>query len=224
MTGHDRDPTRQDATGSLLAVGYVRVSTAEQGLNGVSLDAQQAAIAHEVERRGWQLADMASDTASGKTMRRRPGLEHAMRRLDRGDHHVLICSRLDRLSRSVGDFAQIMDRAQRNGWNVVCLDPAVDMTTPYGRAMAGVAAVFAQLERELIAQRTREGLAAARAAGRWKPKQSEIPLRTVTRIVELRKHDGLSSRKIAARLVLEGHQSLAHSTVLDVLRREGVPV
>lgn len=142
--------------------GYVRVSTRQQGEEGFGLEAQRDAIRRACTARGWTLVQIHEDVASSS--KERAGLAHAVAAA-RAGAGVLMAARLDRLSRSVGTFAALMDRAQLEGWQLVCLDPAVDMTTPYGRAMAGVAAVFAQLERELIAQRTREGLEAARAAG-----------------------------------------------------------
>jgi DNA invertase Pin-like site-specific DNA recombinase len=147
--------------------GYVRVSSREQGATGLGLQAQKEALsAAAAHRDGWQLATVAVEVASAGNLRRRPVLTSLLDDMDAGRYDLLVVSRLDRLARSVGDFATTLDRAKRNGWELVCLDPAVDMTTPYGKAMAGVAAVFAELERELISQRTKEGLAVAVRSGR----------------------------------------------------------
>ena len=72
---------------------------------------------------------------------------------------------MDRLSRSLLDFAGIMQRAQKEGWALLALDSPADLTTPTGEAMAGVLAVFAQLERRLIGERTRAALAQRRSEG-----------------------------------------------------------
>jgi DNA invertase Pin-like site-specific DNA recombinase len=205
-------------------VGYLRVSTSDQATDGQSLDTQQRAIASEVERRGWQLVEWQHDTASGKTMRRRPALELTLDRLDQGEYDGMVVARLDRLSRSVGDFAQILDRAGRKGWALVCLDPAVDLTTPYGRAMANVAAAFAQLERELISQRTSESIRAGYANGTIIPPQVKVTPDAATRIVTLH-GEGRSQRQIARMLTVEGFRApqggaWAQSTVQMVLKRE----
>lgn len=150
-----------------MIVGYCRVSSEAQGADGYGLEAQERAIRMACESRGWQQPRLVREIASGGNDAR-PRLASAIDGLDVGD--VLMVARLDRLTRSVGHFAALMDSAKALGWDIVCLDPAVDMTTPYGRAMAGMAAVFAQLERELISQRTREGLAVARANGRIRMK------------------------------------------------------
>lgn len=210
----------------MRVVGYVRVSTVGQEQSGASLEAQKAAIAGEAGRRGWELVDLLGDTASGKSMRRRPRLEWLLDRLDVGEFDGMIVSRLDRLSRSVGDFAAILDRANRKDWALVCLDPAVDLTTPYGRAMANVAAAFAQLERELISQRTSEGIAAKVAAGERVLPQPEVPELVVGRIVALRGR-GTSLRGICRALTVEGHRPPRSrvwrpTTVRNVLRRANV--
>lgn len=204
-------------------LGYLRVSTDDQAENGASLDHQKRAIAAEVERRGWTV-EFAGDTASAKTIRKRPGFERALEQLDAGDYDALIVSRLDRAWRSVGDFAATMDRAQKRGWLIVMLDPAVDMSTPFGRAMAGVAAVFAQLERELISQRTSEGIRAKYASGEILPPQPEVSDQAVRRIMALH-GKGETQRAIARALTVEGVASPRggawhHSTVGVVLRRE----
>jgi DNA invertase Pin-like site-specific DNA recombinase len=207
-------------------VGYVRVSTVGQEQSGASLEAQKAAIVREVDGRGWELADLLGDTGSGKSTRGRPRLEWLLDRLDGGEFDGMVVSRLDRLSRSVGDFAQILDRANRKGWALVCLDPAVDLTTPYGRAMANVAAAFAQLERELISQRTSEGIRAKVAAGERVLPQPEVPDHVERRIVALRGREGggMSLRGICRALTVEGHRPPRSgvwrpATVQKVLRR-----
>src|SRR5689334_19964591 len=95
-----------------LALGYVRVSTAEQATEGASLEAQQEALTAEADRRGWEL-EMVSDAGWSAKNLRRPGLTDALVRLDRGQADALVAVRLDRVSRSVADFAALLARARR---------------------------------------------------------------------------------------------------------------
>jgi DNA invertase Pin-like site-specific DNA recombinase len=146
-------------------IGYIRVSTEEQATSGLGLQAQRAAIEAEASRRGEPLIAMYEDGGhSGKTLTR-PGLTTALDALDGGSGRGLVVAKLDRLTRSVHDATGLMLRAERSGWGLVALDVAVDTTTPQGAAMAQVLAVFAELERRLIGQRTREALAVRRAHG-----------------------------------------------------------
>jgi DNA invertase Pin-like site-specific DNA recombinase len=141
------------------------VSTAEQSSSGAGIAAQRAAIEAECSRRGWQLLDVIEDTGYSAKDLKRPGVQAALEVLERRKADGLVVAKLDRLSRSMLDFTAIMARATRQGWALVALDCAVDTTTPAGEAMANVLATFAQFERRLIGQRTREALAAKRAAG-----------------------------------------------------------
>lgn len=145
--------------------GYVRVSTDDQGRNGYGLDAQRSAIRAECDRRGWTLLRIEDDVRSGGTMKRRPGLGRAIASCDNNEAQALVAAKVDRLSRSVHDFAGLVERAHAGRWNLVILDLGVDLSTPMGEAMASVASTFAQLERRLISARTREGLAVARKRG-----------------------------------------------------------
>jgi len=147
-----------------LALGYVRVSTADQVDNGASLDAQRTALTLEVERRGWDLELVADEGLSAKSMNR-PALLGALARLDRGEADALLSIRLDRISRSVADFAGLVDRAGRKGWGLVLLSPALDLADPAGRFTANVLASAAQYERELISARTKEGMAQRKVDG-----------------------------------------------------------
>lgn len=168
-----------------LALGYVRVSTAEQVDNGASLDAQRAALTAEADRRGWDLEIVADEGLSAKTMNR-PALQEALDRLDRGEADSLLSIRLDRISRSVADFAGLIDRAGRQGWGLVLLSPALDLADPAGRFTANVLASAAQYERELIGARTREGMAQRKAEGVQMGRPRALTDDVVDRIVTAR--------------------------------------
>jgi len=153
-------------SGSLAVVGYVRVSTDEQTASGAGLQAQRNAIEAEVLRRGWSLIATFEDGGmSGKSMDGRLGLQKALEAVERGDAAALVVSKVDRLSRSLADFANLMERSRRRGWALVALDLGIDTTTPSGEMMANVVASFSQYERRLVGQRTREALRVKRSQG-----------------------------------------------------------
>jgi hypothetical protein len=102
---------------------------------------------------------------SGKSLSGREGLHEAIDAIERGEAEALVVSKLDRLSRSLLDFAGLMERARKRGWSLVALDLGVDTSTPSGEMMASVLATFAQFERRLIGQRTKDALAVKRAQG-----------------------------------------------------------
>ena len=181
---------------TLKAVGYVRVSTEEQSDSGLGVEAQRASIQAEALRRGWQLVEIFEDTASGRSLSRRPGLEEALRTLDTGGAGALVVSKLDRLSRSTKDFASLMERASRGGWAPVVLDLGVDATTPSGELVANVMVSVAQWERRAIGQRTKEALAAKKAQGAILGRPRQLPVRVRQRIFKMRKK-GLTLRAIA---------------------------
>jgi DNA invertase Pin-like site-specific DNA recombinase len=105
---------RSRPTGPVRALGYVRVSTAGQVDPGAGLDAQRAAVEGEAARQGWTLEIVTDAGLSGATMRR-PALTEALVRLDRGDADVLVAAKLDRVSRSVKDFAALLERRTTQG-------------------------------------------------------------------------------------------------------------
>src|SRR5947207_1951894 len=146
-------------------IGYVRVSTEEQGATGAGLEAQRATIVDECARRGWTLLRFEEDVRSGGSMKTRAGLARAVEAVEAREASALVVAKLDRLSRSLIDFATLVERSRRRGWEIVVLDLAVDTTTPNGEAMAGMLAVFAQWERRMIGLRTKEALSVKRAQG-----------------------------------------------------------
>lgn len=186
----------------LRVLGYIRVSTAEQASSGLGLEAQRAQLERSAQASDWDLLEVLVDTTSGKDMQR-PELQRALARLALHEAQALVVTKLDRLSRSVLDFSQLLVRAGSEGWQVIALDLGMDMTSPTGEAIANVVASFAQLERRLIGQRTREALAIARAKGVRLGRPVELAPELELRIVGMRERN-LTLRAIADELNAEG--------------------
>lgn len=181
-------------------MGYVRVSTDEQVDSGAGLAAQRASIVAECERRGWALLAVQEDAgASGKSMAGRAGLRTALEAVEGGQASALVVAKLDRLSRSLLDFASLTERSRRKGWALVALDLGVDTTTPSGEMMANVLAVFAQFERRLIGQRTKDALAQKRQQGVRLGRPRTLSTDTARRVRVLRRR-GMTLDAIADRL------------------------
>jgi DNA invertase Pin-like site-specific DNA recombinase len=175
-------------------IGYTRVSTDEQASSGAGLAAQRAAILAEAERRDWKLVEIIEDAGYSARDLHRPGVQTALEALREKRADTLVVAKLDRLSRSILDFAGLMDRATHEHWALVALDLGVDTTSPAGEAMANVMATFAQFERRLIAQRTKEALAQKRAAGVRLGRPRQLADRVRRRIVAER----VAGRTLAA--------------------------
>lgn len=189
----------------MRAIGYCRVSTEEQGDSRAGLEAQEETIRAEVAHRGWDLADVRVDVASGKSLRKRNELGRTLRDLAAGHADVLVVAKLDRLSRSVMDFAAIMETAKGESWSVVVLDMDVDMTTSMGELVANIMISLAQWERRVIGERTKAALAIVKARGKSLGRKHNVDPETMRLIRILR--DGGSS----------------YQAVADALDREAVP-
>jgi DNA invertase Pin-like site-specific DNA recombinase len=185
------------------AVAYLRVSTEEQAVSGLGMAAQEAAVRAECVRRGLPLLALYADPGVSAKNLDRPGLREALAVLDAGEASVLVVAKLDRLTRSVHDATGLMLAAERAGWGLVALDVAVDTTTPQGAAMAQVLAVFAELERRLIGERTRVALAALRAQGMTLGRPRTMTNDVRQRIVSAHT-SGSSFSQIARELTAEG--------------------
>ena len=142
---------------------------------------------------------MYVDVASGKSTKRRPELSAALADLTNGDASLLVVAKLDRLSRSMIDFATLVQRASEDGWGIVALDIGVDTSTTNGRMLANIIMALAQWERELIGDRTRDALSAVKARGTrlGRPTVISSEARAIIRAMRRR---GTSYREIAAAL------------------------
>lgn len=192
----------QGAPEALPYVAYVRVSTTEQADSGLGLAAQRSAIQQACEARGLPLGTIFEDAASGSSMAGREGLALALSEIVEGRACGLIVSKLDRLARSVFDFAGLLDRSRREGWSLIALDLGVDPTTPAGELMATVMSSMAQYERRLIGQRTKDALAELKAQGRKLGRPSAVDPALVDRIERMRS-DGVTLQAIADTLTDE---------------------
>lgn len=182
-------------------IGYIRVSTDKQE---VGPEVQRAALEAEAEANNWALDILQENAASAKSLANRPVLAAALADLKSGKADVLAVSKLDRLSRSVADFAGLLELSSKQGWALVCLDLGVDTTTITGAAMAQVTCTFAEMERKRIGERTREGMARIKAdTGKHMGRRSALPESTVARIHALRS-EGLSLARVAAQMNSEG--------------------
>jgi DNA invertase Pin-like site-specific DNA recombinase len=191
-------------------IGYARIGNARNG--SLSLDAQTTALAEEWERRGWSLDRVERDEASGGSRRRRPGLARAVAACRSGEAQAIMAVRLDRLSRSTQDFADLLSEADDYGFALVVLDFNIDTSKAAGRFTAGILAQVAQFERELVSERTIEALAEKKAKG-WQ--RGNLSAATRKRIVRLYVDQDESIADICRSL------GIAHRTsVVNVLRTE----
>jgi DNA invertase Pin-like site-specific DNA recombinase len=171
---------------------YARVSTNDQQ----TLAMQNRALREYAARRGWTIAMQVREVNSGAAKReaREKLLEAARRR----EIDVVLVWRLDRWGRSVTDLLATLQELEHLDVGFVSLTEALDLTTPAGRAMAAMLAVFAAFEREVLQERTRAGLAHARANGQ----RLGRPATVAGHAAEIRKlhRSGISKSEIARRL------------------------
>src|SRR5258707_3160034 len=141
------------------ALGYVRVSPDEQAERGLGLESQRQRIRANCEMKGFELVTIYEDPAvsGGKPLGTRPSGARLLAEARRSKP-VVVVAKLDRLFRSVADAAQTITSFDRYGIELVAISEGFDMTNPYGRAMAQMASVFAELERAMIRERTRAAM------------------------------------------------------------------
>ncbi len=226
-----REPARK------IVVGYIRVSTVEQGADGVSLAAQRARIVAWASANDARVEAIHEDSGfSGSRADNRPGLE-----LARADacrlRAVLIVYSLSRLARSTKDAILIAEQLDRSGADLVSLSEQIDTTSAAGKMIFRMLAVLAEFERDLVSERTKLALDHLRRSGRRV--SGRIPFgydlrgdRIVPNVAEQKSLDliqhlrveGRSLRAIAAELGRRGISakrggSWSAKVIADVIRR-----
>jgi DNA invertase Pin-like site-specific DNA recombinase len=183
-------------------LAYLRVSSTSQGLSGLGLDAQRANIESAAEREGWDVIWM-TDVQSGKDTDR-PQFHRALSMLAEHEADGLVAAKLDRVARSVQDFSQLMSWFLSGGKVLAILDPSIDTSTPNGRLVANVLASVAEWEREVIASRTSDALAAKRASGKPNCRPSVVDDADLAKRIRELRESGCSYQAIANLLNDEG--------------------
>jgi DNA invertase Pin-like site-specific DNA recombinase len=171
-----------------MKIGYARVSKTEQNLD-LQLDALRKA--------GCEDRNIFKDKLSG-AKDDRPGLDAALDHLIPGD--VLVVYKVDRLGRSLKHLIETIDELGKRGVQFVSLNDPIDTTTAIGKMIFQITAVYAEFERNIIRERTRAGLAAARARGRLGGRPSKMDTKKIQRAQELYANKSLSIDEICASL------------------------
>ena len=172
-----------------MNIGYARISTTEQK---AGLDAQ----IRDLKAAGCCERDIHHEQVS--SVAERPELELVLERILRaGD--VLVVTKLDRLARSVADLVAIMMRLKASGAALKVLDSPIDMTSPSGELILHVLGAVAQFEREIMLARQREGIAAAKAEGKYKGRKPTVRAQ-IAEIRRLKTEEKLNNAEIARRL------------------------
>ena len=194
------------APAATRALGYAS-APADGDADRDDLDAQRRAIERSCEHHGCDLVELVADREprDGKAFDR-PGLSHALQRIAAGDASCLIVSGLERLSRSVAELGTLVHWLEENGIRLVAVDIDLDTASPAGRGTARALASVAKIEHDRLSERTRKGLAAARAKRHAAGDPNATDWTALRQRIASMRADGMTLQAIA-----------------DVLNADGVP-
>jgi len=218
----------------LKAVGYTRVSTDKQADKGVSLDAQLEKIRAMAVVQGAEVVEVITDAGESAKSLDRPGMAHLLALVDAGAVQVVIIAKLDRLTRSVKDLADLLERFTKHGVSLVSVAESLDTGSAAGRLVLNIMTAVSQWEREAIGERTATALQFKKANHRV---YSHTPYgftregddlvvlaseQAIISRIRLCKANGYSLRKIAGELNADGvptkqGRQWAAQTIKDVL-------
>lgn len=153
---------------------YIRVSTQEQAKEGYSIGEQEERLKDYCKAMRWSVAKIYIDPGYSGGNTDRPGLQDLIKDVTKHEIDKVVVYKLDRLSRSQLDTLYLIEKVfLTNGTDFVSMSENFDTSTPFGRAMIGILAVFAQLEREQIKERMSMGKEARAKEGKWGGGSSE---------------------------------------------------
>jgi DNA invertase Pin-like site-specific DNA recombinase len=204
----------------MKALGYARVSSEKQAEFGVSLDAQQEKIRAMAVVHSATLAEIIVDGGESAKTLNRSGMQRLLALVDERKIDAVIVAKLDRLTRSVKDLCELLERFERRGVALISVAESLDTSSAAGRLVLNIMTAVSQWEREAIGERTRDALGHKRRNGERvgniaygfrlaadgehvEPDSTEQAI--LMRIRELRSK--LSLRKIAAQLNQDGHRT-----------------
>ena len=178
-------------------VGYVRIGPRERDDERPSLDIQRRGLENAAQAKGWELVRVEEDVRSGRSLRR-PGLRAALAACRAGEAEGIAVARLDRLTYSLSDLAELVREAVEGGYTIVSLQPSVNIASDGGRAVGEVLAEAATWQPRAIAT-------AGRALTGRPGRPSSTPAAVAERIRDLRA------------------QGMTLQAICDTLNREGIP-
>ena len=181
---------RQSDSIPVRAAVYARVSTN----NGQNPEMQLAELRAYCQRRGWKLVEEFVDVGISGAKERRPALDRLLSHCRRRSVDAVVVYRYDRFARSLRHLVNALEEFRALGIDFISLHEGVDTSTPNGRLVFGIFASIAEFERELIRDRVKSGLAAAKAKGKRLGRPRVNP--DVARINQLRR-EGASWARIA---------------------------
>jgi site-specific DNA recombinase len=149
----------------MRAIGYVRVSTEKQADFGVSLEAQTDKIRAMAVVHGAELVEIIVDAGESAKSLGRPGMERLLDLVDRRAVDTVIVAKLDRLTRSVRDLSDLLERFNRADVSLVSVNESLDTRSAAGRLVLNIMTAVSAWEREAIGERTRDALHHKRARG-----------------------------------------------------------
>jgi len=198
----------------LKAIGYTRVSTDKQG---ISLEAQLEKIQAMAVVQGAEVLEVIQDAESAKSLER-PGMARLLALVDAGKVQVVIIAKLDRLTRSVRDLGELLERFHKKGVSLVSVAESLDTGSAAGRLVLNIMTAVSQWEREAIGERTAVALRHKRAHRRV---YNHVPYGFV------REGDALvplpAEQAVIRRIQLWKANGWTLSQIAEALNHEGVP-
>lgn len=195
---------------------YIRVSTQEQANEGYSIPAQRDKLISYCKAKEWMIFDIYIDDGYTGTDTNRPGLQKLLENIKNID--TVLVYKLDRLSRSQKDVLYLAEeKFIKNNVDFVSVLESFDTSTPFGRAMLGILAVFAQLERETIIERSRLGKKEQAKQGKWRGGTLPLGYDYIDGKLQINEYEGTIIKKIFE-LYIDG---LGMDSIAKNLNKEG---
>lgn len=202
----------------MRAVAYVRVSTDKQADRGISLEAQVEKVRAMATVHSAELIEVVTDAGESAKSLDRPGMAHVLEMVRTKTVDMVIVAKLDRLTRSVRDLADLLELFERKNVALISVAEALDTGSAAGRLLLNIMVSVSQWEREAIGERTRDAMAHKRAKNEWignapygfkvaedrKHVEPEEPEQKILRRIRQMRRCGSSLRQIATKLNREG--------------------
>jgi site-specific DNA recombinase len=138
----------------MRVIVYLRVSTTKQVDEGISLDAQKQKCLSYCAAFGHEVVETIIDAGASAKSLEREGFQKALRMLGAKEADALLSVKMDRMTRSVKDLCELMERSSREGWNLMSINEHLDTSTAVGRMVMNIMAAVSQCEREMTGERT----------------------------------------------------------------------